>query len=101
MLCLGLFVIFLHRLPHVEMVRRMHDLQKISASADVWCRLINYTPQATIVRLLTINAINAYITSGVLTLAGGFEDPRLLLPGWVGIATVSNSTLGYCTVTWK
>ncbi|RTE70918.1 hypothetical protein BHE90_014688 [Fusarium euwallaceae] len=49
--------------------------------------LINYTPQATMVRLLTINACNAYITSGVLSLAGGFQDPRLLLPGWIGIAT--------------
>lgn len=51
-------------------------------------RLINYTPQATMVRLLTINACNAYITAGVLSLAGGFQDPRLLLPGWIGIATV-------------
>ncbi|KAK0390735.1 hypothetical protein NLU13_0238 [Sarocladium strictum] len=49
--------------------------------------LINYTPQATIVRLLSINAVNAYVTSTVLTLAGGFKDPRLLLPGWIGIAT--------------
>lgn len=40
------------------------------------------------VRLLTINACNAYITSGVLSLTGGFQDPRLLLPGWIGIATV-------------
>lgn len=54
-------------------------------------RLINYTPQATIVRLLSINAVNAYVTSTVLTLAGGFNDPRLLLPGWIGIATVSPS----------
>ncbi|KAI9163508.1 hypothetical protein HJFPF1_05125 [Paramyrothecium foliicola] len=50
-------------------------------------RLINYTPQATMVRLFTINAISAYITSTVLTLSGGFDDPRLLLPGWIGIAT--------------
>ncbi|KAL2209279.1 hypothetical protein CC79DRAFT_669978 [Sarocladium strictum] len=49
--------------------------------------LINYTPQATIVRLLSINAVNAYTTSTVLALAGGFSDPRLLLPGWIGIAT--------------
>ncbi|KAF4966036.1 hypothetical protein FSARC_6236 [Fusarium sarcochroum] len=49
--------------------------------------LINYTPQATMVRLLTINACNAYLTMGVLSLAGGFQDPRLLLPGWIGIAT--------------
>ncbi|KAF4119836.1 N-glycosylation protein, partial [Geosmithia morbida] len=49
--------------------------------------LINYTPQATIVRLLSINAVNAYVTSTVLDLAGGFHDTRLLLPGWIGIAT--------------
>ncbi|KAJ3453302.1 hypothetical protein MRS44_017549 [Fusarium solani] len=51
-------------------------------------RLINYTPQATMVRLLTINACNAYFTAVVLSLTGGFQDPRLLLPGWIGIATV-------------
>ncbi|KAL6858168.1 hypothetical protein ACO1O0_005624 [Amphichorda felina] len=76
-----------------------------SALAAIWCFasgylsffftdclmsrwLINYTPQATMVRLLTINAINAYVTSILLSLAGGFHDPRLLLPGWIGIATV-------------
>ena len=51
-------------------------------------RLINYSPQATIVRLLSINAVNAYVTSTVLALVGGFSDLRLLLPGWIGIATV-------------
>lgn len=54
-------------------------------------RLINYTPQATIVRLLTINAVNAYLTLSVLSLTGGFHDQRLLLPGWIGIATVRAS----------
>ncbi|PHH90168.1 hypothetical protein CDD83_4361 [Cordyceps sp. RAO-2017] len=49
--------------------------------------LINYTPQATIVRLLSINAVNAYVTLTVLSVTGGFDDPRLLLPGWIGIAT--------------
>ncbi|KAK5998924.1 hypothetical protein PT974_01308 [Cladobotryum mycophilum] len=49
--------------------------------------LINYTPQATLVRLLSINAVNAYVTLSVLSLTGGFQDPRLLLPGWVGMAT--------------
>ncbi|KAH7248214.1 N-glycosylation protein-domain-containing protein [Fusarium solani] len=49
--------------------------------------LINYTPQATMVRLLTINACNAYFTAVVLSLTGGFQDPRLLLPGWICIAT--------------
>ncbi|EWY89227.1 hypothetical protein FOQG_01157 [Fusarium oxysporum f. sp. raphani 54005] len=50
--------------------------------------LINYTPQATMVRLLTTNFCNAYLTAFVLSFTGGFQDPRLLLPGWVGIATV-------------
>ncbi|KAI9904306.1 hypothetical protein N3K66_000835 [Trichothecium roseum] len=49
--------------------------------------LINYTPQAVMIRLITTDAINAYLTSAVLSLAGGFQDPRLLLPGWIGIAT--------------
>ncbi|KAL7818685.1 N-glycosylation domain-containing protein [Trichoderma aethiopicum] len=49
--------------------------------------LINYTPQATVVRLLSINAVNAYLTLNVLSMTGGFQDPRLLLPGWVSIAT--------------
>ncbi|KAI5464322.1 hypothetical protein BGZ63DRAFT_439482 [Mariannaea sp. PMI_226] len=57
----------------------------LSLDADV--RLINYTPQATMVRLLTINAINAFMTARVLSAVGGFQDPRLLLPGWIGIAT--------------
>lgn len=49
--------------------------------------LLKYTPQATLVRLLTTNSINAYITSWVLYLSGGSEDPRLLLPAWISIAT--------------
>lgn len=51
-------------------------------------RLVHYTPQATLVRLLTINSINAYITSWVLYLSGGSEDPRQLLPAWISIASV-------------
>ncbi|KAI9674988.1 MAG: hypothetical protein M1817_001394 [Caeruleum heppii] len=49
--------------------------------------LVNYAPQATLVRLLTVNAVNAYITSWVLFLAGASEDPRLLLPAWISIAS--------------
>ncbi|KAH8802835.1 hypothetical protein F5884DRAFT_486337 [Xylogone sp. PMI_703] len=66
--------------------------------------LMNYTPQgkishksgfdwpcltflATLVRLLTINSIMAYITSWVLYLSGGSEDPRQLLPAWISIAS--------------
>jgi hypothetical protein len=55
--------------------------------------LLNYTPQATIVRLLTVDAINGYVTSWVLHLTGGFEDPRLILPAWIVISTVRNEPL--------
>jgi len=49
--------------------------------------LLHYTPQATIVRLLTVDAINGYLTSWVLHLTGGFEDARLILPAWIVIST--------------
>lgn len=75
------------------------------ADYDIDYRLLNYTPQgiiptvssrsqslltglATLVRLLTINSVNAYITSWVLYLSGGSEDPRLLLPAWICIVSV-------------
>ena len=50
--------------------------------------LLNYTPPATVVRLLTTNALIAYICSWVLHLAGAADDRRMLLPAWVAIATV-------------
>ncbi|KAK4232324.1 N-glycosylation protein-domain-containing protein [Podospora fimiseda] len=49
--------------------------------------LLNYTPIGTIIRLVAINAINGYATSWVLVLTGASEDPRLLLPSWILIAT--------------
>ncbi|KAM0279043.1 hypothetical protein ACHAQH_004825 [Verticillium albo-atrum] len=49
--------------------------------------LINYSPQAAIIRLLTINCANAFLTERILFMAGGFDDARLLLPGWISIAT--------------
>lgn len=49
--------------------------------------LVNYTPQATIVRLLTIAAVNTYLTSCTLWVTGGLADPRLLLPVWIAIST--------------
>lgn len=52
------------------------------------CRLLFYTPSATVVRLLTTNALIAYITNCVLYLSGASQDPRMLLPAWVSIATV-------------
>ena len=57
--------------------------------------LLHYTPQATFLRLLTICAANAYITSWVLYLSGGSEDPRQLLPAWISIA--STLTVAYHT----
>lgn len=50
--------------------------------------LLNYTPSATLVRLLTTNALIAYICSWVIYLSGAAEDKRMLLPAWVSIATV-------------
>ncbi|KAI1362425.1 N-glycosylation protein-domain-containing protein [Xylaria arbuscula] len=50
--------------------------------------LINYTPQATVVRLLTISCVFAYLTSWIVYVTGGCNDPRLLLPAWIGIATI-------------
>ncbi|KAI0894463.1 N-glycosylation protein-domain-containing protein [Annulohypoxylon nitens] len=50
--------------------------------------LINYTPQATVVRLFTISCAFAYLTSWVVYLTGGSQDPGLLLPAWIGIATI-------------
>ncbi|KAH7358595.1 N-glycosylation protein-domain-containing protein [Plectosphaerella cucumerina] len=49
--------------------------------------LIRYSPQAAIIRLLTINCTNAFLTERILFIVGGFEDARLLLPGWISIAT--------------
>jgi hypothetical protein len=75
---------WLYTKPHFE----RHSTGKRTNNQLVWYRLINYTPQATVVRLLSINAVNAYLTLNVLSITGGFQDPRLLLPGWVSIATV-------------
>jgi hypothetical protein len=52
-------------------------------------RLLNYTPPAVVIRLLTTNGLIAYITSWVLYLSGASSDPRLLLPAWISITTVS------------
>ncbi|KAI0384578.1 N-glycosylation protein-domain-containing protein [Hypomontagnella monticulosa] len=50
--------------------------------------LINYTPHATVVRLFTISCAFAYLTSWIVYLTGGSQDPGLLLPAWIGIATI-------------
>lgn len=59
-----------------------------TANQDAY-RLVNYTPFATVMRLLTLNALIAYISSLSMWLSGASEDPRMLLPAWISIATVS------------
>ncbi|KAL4805480.1 N-glycosylation protein-domain-containing protein [Aspergillus unguis] len=49
--------------------------------------LLNYTPPAVVIRLLTTNGLIAYITSWVTYLSGASSDPRHLLPAWISIAT--------------
>lgn len=39
-------------------------------------------------RLITLNILIAYITTWVLYLSGAAEDPQMLLPAWISIATV-------------
>lgn len=50
--------------------------------------LINYTPQATIVRLFTLSCVFSYATSWIVYLTGASRDPGLLLPAWISIATI-------------
>ncbi|KAI1343325.1 hypothetical protein F5Y15DRAFT_369688 [Xylariaceae sp. FL0016] len=50
--------------------------------------LINYTPQATVVRLFTVSSVFAWLTSWIIYLADGSEDPELLLLAWIGISTI-------------
>ncbi|KAI1109650.1 N-glycosylation protein-domain-containing protein [Nemania sp. NC0429] len=57
--------------------------------------LINYTPQATMIRLVTISCVFAYLTSWIVHLAGGAKDPRLLLPAWICIATILTACYHY------
>ncbi|KAJ9203022.1 hypothetical protein DTO021D3_5834 [Paecilomyces variotii] len=49
--------------------------------------LLNYSPPAVVIRLLTINGLISYMTSWVLYLSGASSDPRLLLPAWISITT--------------
>ena len=49
--------------------------------------LLNYTPHATVVRLVTLVGIFSYVSSWTVHLLGGADDPSMLLPAWVAIAT--------------
>ena len=44
-------------------------------------------------RLITLNILIAYITTWVLYLSGAAEDPQMLLPAWISIATVRSFVL--------
>jgi len=48
--------------------------------------LLNYTPEATIVRLFTIDCIFTYLTSSAIYLLGASKSPSMLLPAWIGIS---------------
>ncbi|EAS35062.3 uncharacterized protein CIMG_00416 [Coccidioides immitis RS] len=50
--------------------------------------LLNYTPPAVVIRLLTTNSLLAYLTSWILHLSGASSDPRLLLPAWISITSI-------------
>ncbi|PLN83302.1 N-glycosylation protein-domain-containing protein [Aspergillus taichungensis] len=64
--------------------------------------LLNYTPPAVVIRLLTTNGLIAYISSWVLYLSGASSDPRLLLPAWISITTtltfVYHATQNHATI---
>lgn len=51
-------------------------------------RLINYTPTATALRLVSVSALNGYLQSWTVYLSGSSQDPFLLLPTWVTITSV-------------
>lgn len=81
----GVSLLLLYGLSHGSLVRLLFLVARINTED---CRLLFYTPSATVVRLLTTNALIAYITNCVLYLSGASKDPRMLLPAWVSIATV-------------
>ncbi|KAJ5930666.1 hypothetical protein N7466_006159 [Penicillium verhagenii] len=64
--------------------------------------LLNYTPPAVVIRLLTTNGLIAYITSWVLYLSGASSDPRCLLPAWISITAtltfVYHATQNHATI---
>lgn len=84
------------------LIRMHHDILTISAVVQCCASaylsyffadcmmsrwLLNYTPPAVVIRLLTTNGLIAYLTSWVLYLSGASSDPRLLLPAWISITT--------------
>lgn len=56
-----------------------------------WSRLVNYTPLATVIRLISLNCINLWLSMYIISFTG--YDPELYLLAWIIIASVSSSTL--------
>lgn len=60
-------------------------LEREGNSVNERNRLMNYTPTATLVRLVSISALTSYLTSWALAfICAG--DMRMLLPSWVFVA---------------
>jgi hypothetical protein len=51
-------------------------------------RLLNYTPLATVIRLISLNCINLWLTTFIISFTG--YDPELYLLAWINIACVSD-----------
>lgn len=49
-------------------------------------RLLNYTPLATVIRLISLNCINLWLTMSIISFTG--YDPELYLLAWIIIASV-------------
>ena len=91
-LSVSLSQLLLYRLLNVTMVCSSLSYPQHPGSYSRYIdviRLLRYTPAATSIRLLTLNAINFYLTSFFLQKVGGGRDPRRLLPAWISITCVS------------
>lgn len=58
--------------------------------------LFSYGPNATLVRLVTLNAFNYYLTTTILNLAKAHHSSALL--GWILVALIL--TIAYCVQDW-
>ena len=51
-----------------------------------YSRLVNYTPLATVIRLISLNCINLWLSMYIISFTG--YDPELYLLAWIIIASV-------------
>jgi N-glycosylation protein len=54
-------------------------------------RLVNYTPPAAVIRLISLNCINLWLTMFIISLTG--YDPELYLLAWIIMASVKYHSL--------